>query len=128
MSELFPHPPTPSWGDSERTEHVDLTRDVRESRYRWMLQSARWRARELAETIFGRAVPSRLEGVRGSGARALAFHGLLRLRVPFGGLEQHRRRERLFTASAAEDPVLSRVPLVYLFDPVPDGTEDGSHR
>jgi hypothetical protein len=40
--------------------------------------------------------------------------------VPFGTLEQHRVREVVFSACAALDPLLSRVPFVYVFDPDPD--------
>jgi hypothetical protein len=39
------------------------------------------------------------------------------LRVPFDSLEAHRAREEQFMDAAALDPVLSEVPLVYVFGP-----------
>jgi hypothetical protein len=121
MSELFPGPPVPPGGDPESTESIDHSVAEREVRSRWTLQTARWRARELAEAVFGEDVPVRVEQ-RVPGASGHAFRALLRLSVPFRSLEQHRSMERVFTACAADDPVLSRVPLIYVFDPDPDRT------
>ena len=46
--------------------------------------------------------------------------GLLVLSVPFEDLERHRELEARFLAAAGADPVLTQVPLVYVFGP--DGT------
>jgi hypothetical protein len=43
--------------------------------------------------------------------------GVLVLSVPFSDLERHRVREGRFMAAAAADPVLGRVPLLYVFGP-----------
>lgn len=122
MSELFPGPPVPPGGDPEGTEHVDHSVAEREARFRWTLQTARWRTRELAEAVFGEDVPVRVEQRVVGASGPHAFRALLRLTVPFRGLENHRSMERVFTACAAHDPVLSRVPLIYVFDPDPDRT------
>lgn len=116
MSDLFPKPPVAPGGDPESTEYLDPSLAVREERHRWTLQTARWRARELAEAIFGDDVPVSLEPGPPGSAAPLVFRGSLRLSVPFDGLARHRIKERLFTSFAAEDPVLSRVPLLYMFD------------
>jgi hypothetical protein len=119
MSGLFPRLAVPPGGDRESTEFLDPFLEVREERQGWTLQAVRWRARELAEAIFGDDVPVSVEpGPAGSSAR-LVFQGLLRLSVPFEGLAHHRARECLFTACAADDPVLSAVPVIYVFDPDP---------
>ena len=40
-----------------------------------------------------------------------------RLEVPFTDLQTHRSREDRFLAAVDSDPVLSRVPLVYILGP-----------
>jgi len=119
MSDLFPQPPIPPGGDPETTEYLHPSLDVREEQHWWTLQTARWRARELAEAIFGDDVPVSLDPWPRGSAVPLVFRGSLRLSVPFDGLARHRKRERLFTSCAADDPVLSKVPLLYMFDPDP---------
>jgi len=122
MSALFPQAPVPPGGDPETTEYIDHSVSEREARSRWTLQTARWRARDLAEAVFGEDVPVRVEQRAPGAAGPYAFRALLRLAVPFRSLEHHRSMERVFTACAADDPVLSLVPLIYVFDPDPDRT------
>jgi hypothetical protein len=119
MNDLFPKPPVLPGGDPEVTEFLDPFLDVQEERHRWTLQAVRWRAQELAEAIFGDDVPVSLEPGPAGSAAPLVFHGFLRLSVPFEGLAHHRTRERLFTSCAADDPVLSSIPMLYVFDPDP---------
>lgn len=80
---------------------------------RWEVRAAQWRALELASAAFGEPVRSSLLGLRTRGA----LRGLLRLDVPWEGLERHREREALFLAMADADPLLSRVPLVFVLGP-----------
>jgi hypothetical protein len=47
------------------------------------------------------------------------LRGLLTLRVPFGDLRDHQAREAVFLGWAKEDDVLARVPLIFVFEPVP---------
>lgn len=122
MSELFPGPHLPSGDDFENMELVDRSLAEREARSHWMLQTARWRARELAEAIFGEEVPVRVAQTAPSATGPYAYRALVKLAVPFRDLEHHRSLERIFTACAAADPVLSGVPLIYVFDPDPDRT------
>ena len=75
------------------------------------MRAAEWRARELAETVFGRVAGASLLGLRLGGE----LRGLLHLEVPFVDLDVHRDRERRFLAAAADDPILTQVPLVYVF-------------
>lgn len=90
-------------------------RDVREEhRERWERRAAQWAALELAREVFGDQVVARLERYPARGG----FHGLLTLRVPFQGLDDHRRREGVFASLAAADPVLRQVPLLFVFEPV----------
>jgi hypothetical protein len=87
-----------------------------ERRARWEVRAAQWRARELAEIVFGRVTESALVGAKAGGT----LRGLLRLRVPFGDLRQHRAREARFMAAVAADPVLAHVRLVYVIGPESD--------
>lgn len=84
-----------------------------EQRARWEVRAAQWRARELAEGIFGEVGDMRLTGLRGSGT----LRGLLRLDVPFDDLGAHRDREARFLSAVETDPVLSLVPLLYVIGP-----------
>ncbi|CAN5645949.1 hypothetical protein BH23GEM11_BH23GEM11_07350 [soil metagenome] len=82
---------------------------------RWELRAGEWAALDLARHVFGDDVEARLAGWP---ARA-PFRGLLSLRVPFRSLADHRRREEVFLLLAARDPVVSRIPFVYVFEPAP---------
>lgn len=86
---------------------------IAEQRQRWEVWTAMWRARELAESVFGRVSGTSLIGIRPHGD----LRGVLTLDVPFAGLEAHREREARFMAAADDDPILARVPLVYVFGP-----------
>ena len=99
----------PSEADHPQLLERDLDRD--ELRARWAVRAAQWRARELAEAVFGAVTETTLKGLRTSGDA----RGLLVLGVPFRDLETHRAREARFMAAAHDDPVLSQVPLVYVF-------------
>jgi hypothetical protein len=90
--------------DEERREH-------------WEADGARWRAGALAEAIFGSGVVPRLRYARG----AAGFRALVELEVPFRGLEDHQAREARFVAEAGRDEILSRIPALFVFTPVPEG-------
>ena len=92
------------------TIFVDPTLAQVQERDRWEARAAQWRARELAEAVFGGEVEARLDGPKRG-----PFRGLLHLDVPFADLAEHRRRERAFLAAAVADPVLARMPLVFVF-------------
>jgi hypothetical protein len=115
VSEVFPVRPALPEHKREKLVHIDPTLGIEEARLRWETRTAQWRARELAETIFGGEVSARLSGhtVRSG------FRGLLHLDVPFTSLERHRSLEAVFLAVAARDPVLCRVPLVFVVGPGP---------
>jgi hypothetical protein len=87
----------------------------RERRARWEVRAAQWRARALAEAVFGRVGESSLVGARAGGA----LRGLLRLQVPFDDIHRHREREASFLAAVEADPVLASVRLVYVIGPEP---------
>ena len=87
-----------------------------EQRSRWEVRAAQWRARQVAEDVFGDVVNMRLTGMRDSGA----FRGMLRLDVPFADLDDHAERETRFLAAVAIDPVLAHVPLLYIIGPADD--------
>lgn len=106
-------PHHPSGADGDEQGFVDPSLEREEARRRWPVRAAAWRAAELAEAIFGGEVAARLSGAAGTGA----FRGLVHLEVPFEGLDDHVERERIFTACAARDEVLARVPLVFVFAP-----------
>ena len=75
-----------------------------EQRARWEVRAAQWRARELAEAVFGRVGRTAVMGMRPEGA----VRGMMELAIPLGTLEAHREREVLFMALAARDPILDR--------------------
>jgi hypothetical protein len=115
MSELLPGRVRWASADPPGTVHVEPTLGERTAEERWEARAAQWRAMELAEDVFGGEVAARLTGRIGGHP----FRGLLHLDVPFGDLAQHRLREAAFLAAAAHDPVLERVPFVFVFTPVP---------
>lgn len=113
--ELFPPIPGGVPGDPQGIVHLDPLLERRIERHPWQVRSAQWRAWALAEAVFGPEVRTQVSGMGGYGT----FRGLLTLTVPFENLEDHRRRESLFLAWASRDPVLTRVPFVFLFQPRP---------
>lgn len=115
MSAALPSRPDDLRSEPDAPGHVDPLFEVEEERRRWEVRVAQWRALALAQAVFGVKAAARLEGRRSTGQ---SFRGLLRLDVPFEDLGTHRERERTFVACAAQDPVLNRVPFVYVFEPV----------
>jgi hypothetical protein len=115
MDELLRRRPGGESGGPEPQEHLDPLLERREDRRPWELRAAQWRAWVLAEAAFGSRVRVSLAGRRG----AMGFRGHLTLDVPFHDLGEHRRRESLFLAWAGRDPVLARVPLLFVFQPSP---------
>ena len=120
MNGWFPR--APSAEDSSRApiENLDQTGSVQEDRERWSLPATLWRAHRLAESVFEGAVgirvqPASIELGRGD---AYPFRALVHLSVPFEDLNTHRDREEAFIRSAALDPVLCEVPMVYVFGAV----------
>ena len=113
MSDPFPQVARAQQADPEQPVYVDTTLETQESSRRWEARAAQWRARELAEALFGGEVGARLTRRTSRGT----FRGLLHLEVPFSDLDSHRSREAAFLACAHMDPVLSRVPLVIVFTP-----------
>jgi hypothetical protein len=115
MDEIF-NPPDVGFGPgSETTEHVDPFLARRVERHPWELRTAEYRAWGLAQLAFGRDVRVSLAGRPGYPN----FRGLLYLSVPFRDLPDHNARQSLFLSWAGADPVLSRVPLVFVFEPDP---------
>jgi hypothetical protein len=111
---LLPEPT--ARGGLPEPEHPRLIQrpwSVAEQRARWEVRAAQWRARELAELVFGEVTESALASLRPVGA----LRGLLRLRVPFSDLGAHREREARFLAAVDSDPILTRIRLVYVIAP-----------
>lgn len=120
---MTPFLPRISGGPGPEPDHPQLHQrplSRAEVRGRWEVRAAQWRARELAESVFGDVADMGLTGIRTSGP----FRGLLRLHVAFDDLAAHRDREARFLAAVGADPLLSSVPLVYVVGPHVDGPED----
>ena len=113
MSELFPVSPDGVEPEPQRTVYVDPTLGEHAATWRWEARAAQWRARELAESVFGGQVNARLTGRAGR----TPFRGLLYLDVPFRDLETHRALESVFLVCASRDPILGRIPFVYVLGP-----------
>lgn len=101
--------------DPEGIVHIDPLLERRLARNPWVVRSAQWRAWALAEAAFGEGVLTHLAGVGGY----RPFQGLLTISVPFRTLQDHARRESLFLSWVSRDPILARVPFVFVFDPDP---------
>lgn len=111
MSPLLPERPR---GPAAEPDHPRLQQrplSPAERRARWEVRAAQWRAREIAEAVFGRVAATTLLGLRPHGE----LRGLLHLEVPLPDLDVHRARERVFLAAVRDDPLLARIPLVYVF-------------
>lgn len=113
MSELFPVPGNHPFSEPAVVTRQHLRLDREEARSRWRARAAEWRALELARALFGPEASVRLS-LCGPGR---PFRGLLHLEVPFRSLADHRIRESVFLACAGEDPVVARVPFVFIFEP-----------
>lgn len=109
----FPGPAGGAPFDPEPTSLRERPLSHAERRARWEVRAAQWRARELAERVFGGVGETALLGMRAEGP----LRGLVRMSVPFRGLPDHREREERFMAAVREDPVLSRIRLVYAIGP-----------
>jgi hypothetical protein len=101
--------------DPETSESIDPFLARRVERKPWELRAAQWQAWHLAEMAFGEDVEVSLVGRPGFPS----FRGLLYISVPFADLGEHNRRQSLFLSWAGEDPVLRRVPLIFVFEPNP---------
>ena len=114
MSGILPLRPD---GGDERGDRPDiglqqiLTEEQRLGR--WEVRAAEWRALELARTAFGPEVRATLLGMRHRGE----LRGLLKLDVPFADLGLHREREAAFLGMVGTDPLMIRVPLVFVLGP-----------
>lgn len=115
MSAFLPARPPGVPGDRDDPRLQQRPLSPAERRARREVRAAQWRARELAEAVFGEVAGMGVSGIRASGP----LRGLLRLDVPFVGLEVHRVREARFMAAVESDPLLSHVPLVYVFGAEP---------
>ena len=113
MSGIVPPGAPGGLPDSEHPRLQQRPLSVAERRARWEVRAAQWRAREIAEVVFGSVAESSMVSLRVEGA----LRGLLRLEVPFHDLPTHRAREDRFLAAVADDPVLTRINLVYVFGP-----------
>lgn len=115
MDELFSPQAGGTPVEPEATEHIDPLLARRVETRPWELQSAKWRAQFFAEMAFGAPVEVTLAGRPGYPD----FRGLIYLSVPFRHLSDHNSRQALFLAWAEGDPVLGRIPLIYVFEPDP---------
>jgi hypothetical protein len=108
-------PPTPSGRDAPETPESSLQQVLTEEERvaRWEVRAAQYRAHELALEAFGGPVRTHLMGMRTRGS----MRGLLEMGVPFEDLPGHRAREARFLAAVGADPLLSRVPLVFVLGP-----------
>jgi len=113
MDEMFSPKRRGPEGGPEPTASLDPTVDLRLERRPWEIRTAQWQAWVLAEAAFGPEVQVRLGGLGGP----KTYRGLLTVRVPFPSLPAHREREALFMSWVDTDPVLSRLPLIYVFEP-----------
>lgn len=120
MSGLVPIRPGGGGDRSDRPEpHLQGPLTQAERIGRWEVRAAQWRAVELAREVFGAEVRGSMIGVRSRGP----LRGLMRLDVPFDELVRHRVREARFMAMATVDPLLAKVPLLYVMGPAEEGTD-----
>ena len=115
MDDLWPKNPGEPMHGFDSVEHLDPLLERRLERRPWEVRAAQWRAAALAELAFGGGVRVRWTGRVGY----QGIRGLLTLTIPFEDLPGHQVRESLFLAWAREDEILTRVPLVFVFEPAP---------
>jgi hypothetical protein len=114
VSGFVPSRPSTQGSRDEPTTLFDPRLHEAWQEQRWELRAAQWRALALAERVFGAGVRASLSGSALEGA----FRALLHLDVPFDCIDRHRDLEARFTAAAGMDPVLVRVPFIYVFSGV----------
>jgi hypothetical protein len=115
MDELFFFPKPGDPAEAPPMEQVDPLLSRRVETRPWELRAAQWKARFLAEMAFEGEVGVSLVGRPGYPS----FRGLLHLSVPFRDLTDHEKRQALLMRWVGDDPVLRRVPLVFIFEPRP---------
>lgn len=115
MDELIRPPASGTAPDREVTEHIDPLLSRRIETRPWELRSAQYRAWALAEMAFGGRVNASLVGRPGYPT----FRGILYMTIPFRDLDDHETRQSIFLRWAGADPVLGRIPLVFVFEPAP---------
>lgn len=116
MNPLLPPPPSGRGVPESPESGLRQVLTDEERAARWEVRAAQYRAQELALQAFGGPVRMHLIGMRTRGA----MRGLLEMGVPFQDLPAHRAREARFLAAVSTDPLLARVPLVYVVGPSPD--------
>lgn len=116
MTAFLPRIAVPLEDDGPYATQLERSLFIEERLQRWEVRAAQWRAHELAQSAFGAGVHMSMTGLRHNGS----LRGLLRLDVPFEDLETHLDREARFMASVSLDPVLTRVPLLYVVGPIED--------
>ena len=97
MSAFLPR--TAVWMEDNRPYPAQLDRTLQQEDQiqRWEVRAAQWRARELAEAVFGADVRMSLVSLRQRGN----LRGLLRLDVAFEDLDSHLNREASFMAASS---------------------------
>ncbi len=113
MTAFLPAGPRGGAADPDHPRLQQRPHSPAERRARWEVRAAQWRAREIAESVFGRVASASLIGIRAGGE----MRGLLELGVPFSDLALHERRQAIFLSAVEADPVLAQVPLVYVLAP-----------
>jgi hypothetical protein len=116
VSAFLPRGPEGGLPEPEHPRLQERPLSTAERRARWEVRAAQWRAREIAESVFGDVTGGELLSVRSRGP----LRGLLSLEVPFVDVRSHRDREARFLAAVAADPVLTRIRLVYVIGPQSD--------
>lgn len=117
MSSLLPlHPAGGDEGSDLPEPRLQDVLSEAERAARWEVRAAQWRALELARAAFGAEVRGTLLGMRTRGE----LRGLLKLDVPFQGLEAHRKREAAFLGMVGTDPLMAQVPLLFVVGPDAD--------
>lgn len=115
MTAFLPPSPPGGYVDPDHPRLQERPLSPAEQRARWEVRAAQWRARELAEAVFGSVSAMGITAIRSSGP----LRGLMRLDVPFHDLEVHSTLEARFMAAVEADPLLAHVRLVYVFGPDP---------
>ncbi len=115
MSSLIPLRPGGGGDRSDRPEPHLLQGVLTEAERlgRWEVRAAQWRALELARSVFGADSRGAVIGLRHRGP----LRGLMLVDVPFEDLDRHRMLEARFLSMVGADPLLSRVPLLYVVGP-----------
>ncbi len=92
------------------TETADPFSVEESYREQWIRTAVKWRVAHLAREAFGEGTSVRSSTLLARGA----FSGGFDVEVPFESIEEHHRKEEIFSSWIGADPFLAGRPFLYV--------------